>query len=87
MTGKFSADYDSAFKKTKISPVFKITVLKSEITIFEHHVWLILDPHLIADIIWEENYFVQRTVEISLHIDAAHSKYESQIQMDPTPEI
>ena len=51
MTGKFSADYDSAFKKTKISPVFKITVLKSEITIFEHHVWLILDPHLIADII------------------------------------
>ena len=51
MTGKFSADSDSAFKKTKISAVLKIAVLKSEITIFEHHEWLILDPHLIADII------------------------------------
>ena len=51
MTGKFSADSDSAFKKTKILPVLKITVSKSVITIFGHHVLLILDPHLIADII------------------------------------
>ena len=71
MTSKFSADSDSAFKNTKIPAVLKIAVLKSEITIFEHQVWLILDPHLIADIISEEDFFVQRTVEISLYIDAA----------------
>ena len=71
MTSKFSADSDSAFKNTKILAVLKIAVLKSEITIFEHQVWLILDPHLIADIISEENFFVQRTLEINLYIDAA----------------
>ena len=59
MTGKFSADSDSAFKNTEIPAVLTITVLKSEMTIFEHQVWLILDPHLKADIISEENFFVQ----------------------------
>ena len=86
MTGKFSADSDSVFEKTRIPAVLKIAVLKSEITIFEHQVWLILDPHLIADIISEEKFFIQKTLEIMLYIDAAHSKYETQIQMDPTPE-
>ena len=71
MTGKFPADYDSEFKNTEFPAVLKIAVIKSIITIFEHQVWLILDPHLIADIISEEDFFVQRTVEISLYIDAA----------------
>ena len=48
--------------------------------------WLILDPHLIADIISEEDFFVKRTVEISLYIDAAQKKYETKIQVDPAPE-